>query len=259
MPSPFPGMDPYIEASGIWPDFHATLLVAIRADLNAHLPKGFAASIELYVWADDSKQQRTATIAEPDIQVRESNWRDTSEPSIATLSAHTTIVLPALRRKKRRFIKVVDIRTRQVVTVVEVLSPSNKKNGDDRERYLEKRKEYLANDLSFVEIDLLRGGKRPPLGKRHGAIFDYYAMVCRPWEFPRADFWTFGIRDPLPVIPVPVTEELQDTHLNLHACVERSYQEGRYSEDLPYHEPLKPRLRPEDRNWARELITSRSH
>src|SRR5437762_2971112 len=131
MPPPFPGMDPFIESSGIWGDFHASLLAAIRADLNAHLPKGYAASIELYVWADEGKSPRATTLSEPDVHVRESQWRDVGQPSTATITAHSTIVLPELRRKKRRFLKVVDIRTRQVLTVVEVLSPSNKKTGDD--------------------------------------------------------------------------------------------------------------------------------
>ena len=257
MPSPFPGMDAYVESSGIWGDFHGSLLAAIRADLNAHLPKGYAASIELYVWAGEGDPHGDTTVAEPDIHVREGNWKRNSQPATATVTAHSTIVLPALRRRKRKFIKVVDVRTRQVVTVVEVLSPSNKKNGEDREHYLEKRYEYLANNLGFVEIDLLRGGRRPPLGNQHGALFDYYAMVCRPWEFPRVDFWTFGIRDPLPAIPVPVTDELEDTLLNLHTCVQRACEEGRYSEDLPYDEPLKPRLRSEDRNWVRTLLANR--
>jgi hypothetical protein len=143
------------------------------------------------------------------------------------------------------------------VTVVELLSPSNKKRGDDRTRYLEKRNEYLANNLSFVEIDLLRGGKRPPLGQEHAASSEFYVMVCRPWEFPRAGFWTFGLRDPLPEIPVPVTQELGDTPLNLRSCVDLAYDGGRYSSGLPYDEPLKLRAPGHDRDWIRALLSNR--
>ena len=166
-------------------------------------------------------------------------------------------MLPRLARRKRKYIKVVDIRAKKIVTVVEVLSPSNKKGGTDRAVYLEKRNEYLANNLSFVEIDLLRAGTRPPLGKGHPEVIDHYAMVCRSWEFPRAGFWTFGIRDPLPNIPVPVTRDLGDTPLNLRSCVDRAYDEGRYSTALPYDEPLKPRPRHQDRDWIGQILRKR--
>jgi hypothetical protein len=256
MPSPFPGMDPYIESSGMWGDFHGSLLGAIRADLNTRLPEGYAASIELYVWTGEEEESERPRLGEPDVFVCEDEKTGGREPATATIAAPSTIVLPRLTRRKRKYIKVVDIRAKKVVTVVEVLSPSNKR-GADQAAYLEKRTEYLANKLSFVEIDLLRGGKRPPLGKRHPEVTDYYAMVCRSWEFPRAGFWTFGIRDPLPGIPVPVTRELGDTPLNLLACIDRAYDEGRYSTSLPYDEPLKPRPRDQDRNWIAQTLKKR--
>jgi hypothetical protein len=241
----------------MWGDFHGTMLVAMRADLNAQLPEGYAASIELYVWADDVDQRRGSESREPDVHVRKEGSTEERAAVTATMAAPSTIVLPRLTRKKRKYLKVVDIRARQVVTVVELLSPSNKKSGDDRERYLEKRNEYLANNLSFVEIDLLRGGRRPPLGRECPEMSDFYAMVCRPWEFPQAGFWTFGLRDALPDIPVPVTQELGDTPLHLRSCVDRAYDEGRYSEGLPYDEALKPRPRNQDRDWIRTVLTNR--
>jgi Protein of unknown function (DUF4058) len=258
MSSPFPGMDPYIEASGMWEDFHGSLLGLMRADLNAHLPEGYTASIELLVWAGDARSRRTSKIGEPDVHVRKDGWTEERETATATLSAPATIVLPRLARRKRKFLKVVDIRTRQVVTVIEVLNPTNKKSGVERAHYLEKRNEYLANNLGFVEIDLLRGGRRPPLGREHPEVSDFYVMVCRPWEFPQAGFWTFGLRDPLPDIPVPVTQELGDTPLDLGSCVKRAYDQGRYASSLSYDEPLKPRLQAEDRDWVRSLLSNRS-
>jgi hypothetical protein len=254
MPSPFPGMDPYIESSGMWGDFHGSLLAAIRGDLNAHLPRGYAASIELFVWAGEAGSHAGTQLGEPDVFVREDDRPDDRGAATATMAAPSTIVLPRLARRKRKYIKVVDVRAKKVITVVEVLSPSNKKSGADRAAYLEKRNEYLASNLSFVEIDLLRAGRRPPLGKRHPEVADYYAMACRSWEFPRAGFWTFGVRDPLPEIPVPVTRELGDTPLNLRACVDTAYDSGRYATSLPYDEPLKPRPRDEDRDWIAQRL-----
>lgn len=120
------------------------------------------------------------------------------------------------------------------------------------------RNEYLANNLSFVEIDLLRGG-RLPLGRRDADLGAYYVMVCRAWEFPEAGIWSFSIRDSLPKIPVPVTEELGDTPLDLEACVSRAFDEGRYAESLGYDELLTLRLRDEDRAWIQRIVSKRAY
>src|SRR5262249_32431672 len=190
--------------------------------------------------------------------IRENRGRKRGESSIATMTAPSTIVLPRLAPRKRRYIKIVDVRAKTIVTVLELLSPANKKGGADRTHYLEKRNEYLASGLSFVEVDLLRGGRRLPLGKTRSKVGDYYAMVCRAWEFPRAGFWTFGLRDPLPDIPVPLTEELGDTRLRLRSCVNRAYEEGRYSTSLSYDEPLEPRPLEQYRDWIAQLLTKHS-
>jgi hypothetical protein len=257
MPSPFPGMDPYIEASGMWSDFHGSLLAAIRTDLNAHLPDGYAASIELFVWTGDDESGSESDGTEPDVVIREGKKETQGARQVASTVAPLTIILPRPAPRKRRYVKIVEVRSKKVLTVIEVLSPSNKKGGDDRALYIEKRNEYLASHLSFVEIDLLRRGRRPPLGSRHPDVTDYYALVCKSWEFPRAGFWTFGLRDPIPSIPVPVTKALGDTLLDLRSCIDQAYDGGRYSSLLPYDEPLKPNPREQDIAWIGQVINKR--
>lgn len=258
MPSPFPGMDPYIESSGMWGDFHGSMLAAIRADLNTRLPTGYSASLELFVWAEDEVTGNKKHAREPDVFVREDPCSGMRASFSATIEAPATITLPALKRKKRRHLRVVEQRSRRIVTVVELLSPANKHPGDDRLHYLEKRSEYFASGVSFVEIDLLRSGRRLPFGKQSPDIQDYYAMVCRSWEYPQAGFWSVGLRTVLPDIPIPVAEDLKDTTLRLQACFERAYEEGRYSTSLSYEEPLKPRPRPEDRAWIERRLSHRT-
>jgi hypothetical protein len=257
MPSPFPGMDPYIESSGVWGDFHGSLLAAIRADLNANLPSGYSASLELYVWGEDEAGSKKRA-REPDVFARDDFHSGSRPHGAATIPAPTTITLPTLKRKKRRYLRVVEQRSREIVTVVELLSPANKSAGEDRLHYLEKRNEYFAGGVSFVEIDLLRSGRRPAFGKRPPIVQDFYAMVCRSWDYPQAGFWTFGLRDPLPDIPVPVTEEDGDTPLHLKACFDRVYEEGRYPTSLSYDEPLKPKPGPEDRAWIESCLAHRT-
>jgi hypothetical protein len=47
MPSPFPGMDPYLEAPDIWPDFHDALAGEISSELNRTLPRPYYARLEM--------------------------------------------------------------------------------------------------------------------------------------------------------------------------------------------------------------------
>src|SRR5712691_12417678 len=94
MASPFPGMDPYIETSGMWPDFHGTMLSAMRADLNANLPTGYAASIELYVWAGDVESRAASETMEPDVHVRQEESISNHETATAVIAAPSTTILP---------------------------------------------------------------------------------------------------------------------------------------------------------------------
>jgi hypothetical protein len=250
-------MDPYIEPSGLWGDFHGSMLASIRGELNARLPEGYVASIEVYVMPrGPGPVRRARRRREPDVYVSEEKARETGT-AVATAAAPRTIVFPSVERKRRKLIRIEDVQSRRVVTVVELLSPTNKKSGPDREAFLAKRDEYLANQISLVEIDLLRRGRRPPLGLPEPEIADYYIMVCRSWEYPSAGFWSFSVRDPLPEIPVPLAQDVPDTLLPLRPCMDRAYDEGRYGTRLPYEEPLRPRLSRQDDAWVQELLANR--
>jgi hypothetical protein len=119
----------------------------------------------------------------------------------------------------------------RVVTVVEILSPANKE-GESRETYLRKRNEYLANGISLVELDLLRGGRRLPLSRPAPERADYYVLVCRSWEYPRANIWPFSLRDPLPNVPIPLAKEVPDGILPPGECIDRVYDGGSYDSQL---------------------------
>lgn len=257
MPSPFPGMDPYIESSGEWGDFHTSLLAAIRGRLNAVLPRRFRARIELFVFIHEPEARSRRRRLEPDVYLIERPERPKPAGGAPRRAAPAAITLPAARRRKSRSVIVVDKEMRRVVTAIEVLSPSNKEVDDDRTAYLTKRDQYLANRVSLVEIDLLRGGRRLPLGQPRLEIKDYYVMVCRAWEFPRADIWSFGLRDRLPEVPIPLVPDVPDTLLPLRPCVDRAYDEGTYDTELDYDRPLRPRLSRGDMAWVRRVLAGR--
>ena len=95
-----------------------------------------------------------------------------------------------------------DRQSRQLVTAVELLSPTNKRPGPDREQYLRKRRQYVQARVHLVEIDLLRNGPRLPLEDLPEC--DYYVLVGRSGEYPRVAVWPLRLRDSLPTIPIPL-------------------------------------------------------
>lgn len=255
MPSPFPGMDPYLE-SWVWPDCHGTLITAIRAQLNTKLPRRYIANTELYAWREGQSENDRLLLGGPDVHAVDRGPTTSNGPLGATVVAPVTTILPGVERKQR-YVRIVDESGRRIVTVIELLSPSNKTAHESGDAYRYKREEYIASGINLVEIDLLRSGVRPPLGDPAPSIPDYYVLVCRAWQRPKLDLWPFSIRDPLPQVPVPLDPEEPEILLNLRAAFDRSYDEARYDEQVDYTKPPKPPLREPDAKWALELLSAR--
>lgn len=253
MHCPFPGMDPYLERSDLWPDVHLSLIIFMKDALNGSLPAGYAAVADRFVWIHEPDAiQRTRV--KPNIAVfRPEHTISTKGASLVT--APLTGLLPAIKREGSKYLKILDVRSRRVVTAIELLSPSNKQAGPDREAFLTKRTEYLNTGINLIEIDLHRAGQRLPMENVEFGS-DYYVLVCRASHAPQIDVWPFSVRDPFPTIPVPLSEP--EPSLDLGACFERVYQGSRYREEVNYQLPPDPPLSEADATWARELLAKSS-
>lgn len=252
MPSPFPGMDPYLEDSAVWEDFHITLIVAMRAEINAVLPQGYVASADRHVWIEDPESGDVG-LRDPDVFISRTKAKGRikkSRRAVAVAEPHT-ITLPRQAHKGKPFLKITDSRERRVVTAIELLSPANKAPGNDRDSYLEKREEYFGAGINLVEINLLRKGRCPPLGQPSSG--DYYILVCKARDLPKADIWRFSVRQPFPDVFVPLRSS-ESIPFNLRRSVDRTYEEARYDVEIDYAKPPFPRLDEKDAAWARDLI-----
>ncbi len=252
MPSPFPGMDPYLEAADFWSDLHSTLIPLIRESLTPFLPAGYAAKIDQYVWLQDVDDEQIRH-GKPDVFLA-NGPRHVAAVQHPPSTPGCTVTLPATRkRKSNRFVSIVDSHKNKVITVLELLSSSNKE-GDGRVMYLTKRSEYLASGANLVEIDLLRSGARPPMGKPAPAAADYSILVCRAEEYPQATVWPFTVRDPIPPFPVPLKKEHGAVQLDLRPCLDRAYDGAGYASQIDYSQNPSPPLRLQDAAWANELL-----
>ena len=149
------------------------------------------------------------------------------------------------------YLEIRDRRGREVVTVVELLSPSNKRSGPDRESYVAKRGELLAGPTHLVEIDLLRAGQPMPMDRRPRCF--YSILVSRPRDRPRAGFWPIALRERLPEFGVPLRAPSPDARVDLQEILHRVYDAWGY-EDFLYDGVPDPPLDPEDAEWAAGLV-----
>lgn len=248
MLSPFPGMNPYLERAAVWRTFHQNYLYALQAAITGQVGDRYVVQLDttLYIHEPPADQRRLFGIG--DATVSGGQGGGTATPLVAPVYGFlpTGIEIEEIDR-----IVIRDRDGEEVVTVVELLSPTNKAAGADREQYLGKRRQVFRSRSHFVELDLLRGGAKFPLdGLPH---CDYYALVSRAGDRPRVGLWPWKLRDPMPVIPIPLRADDPDVRLDLKPPLDRIYDEQRYARSI-YAGPPEPRLSPDDAAWAAPFL-----
>jgi hypothetical protein len=257
MKSPFPGMDPYLEAR--WSDVHASLLFAIKEALQPELPNGLRARTEERVVLEDAGGEPISRYR-PDVAVV-----DIGRPQPAAGGAVATVAIPEPftvrffdEPQVDRFLQIVDVTNgNRVVTAIEVLSPWNKSPGRLNEEYRRKLRDYAAGDVNVVEIDLLRSPRGRltvtendmPLERRAA----WYVAV-RPAVMPEEwKVYPVALRAPIPPLHVPLRETDAPIVLRLQPLIERVYIAGGH-DDIDYSKPPIPPLLSEDEAWADQLL-----
>lgn len=252
MPSPFPGMNPYLEQSARWEDFHNTFLILTREVLTAQLAPRYFVAVEHHVYVREEDGELLSA-GKPDVSLTPGrNGGHTGGAGAAALTAPATVLVPpGVDEVRSVYLEVRDRDGAEVVTTIELLSPSNKARGPDRDAYRAKVRRILASPANFVEIDLLRGGPRMPWGNLPPC--DYYAVVSRAETRPDAEVWPVRLRDPLPRIPVPVRAGEPGAELDLQAALHRAYDSAGYHHYI-YRGAPEPRLSPDDAAWAAQFV-----
>lgn len=253
MPSPFPGMNPYLEQSHIWRDFHNSFLVTLRATLLPQLSDRYLIEYEesLYIDPTGDEPQLFAVADTAVADTDDGEGAGSVGTAAAVVTAPVTVTVPGVAKKKSRRLVIRDSKSQEVITVIESLSPSNKTAGPDRDKYLEKRGEILTSAAHFVELDLLRGGKRMPIRPQQDC--DYYAMVSRSWQRPEVGLWPIKLRDPLPTIPIPLRRGEPEPLIELKPVLDRTYDDAGYARRI-YRTPPEPSLSPADVEWAKGFL-----
>jgi hypothetical protein len=201
----------------------------------------------------DVPPEQRRRLGSADLSLVGSGSREPERAALGVLDAPAEVWLPEQDIEKSPFLEVRDRQGRGLVTVIALLTPSNKRAGDDRAQYLFKRRELLNSRAHLVEIDLLRGWAPMPDGGRPDC--DYSVMVSRAEKRRAADFWPIRLRERLPIIPVPLRHPDAAASVDLRDVLHHAY-DGPGHEHFIYRGEPEPGLAANDADWARHVALS---
>ena len=255
MPSPFPGLDPFLE-SQLWDDFHSRFVTVISDFLVPRVRPQYLVNVERYVYVTQpDDEDEVVKIIAPDVIVTDAGHGGCEDAGkgVATLApVRNRLPMPT---RRRAYLTIRTKEFREVVTVIELLSPSNKASGKGQAEYLGKRANVQNSTTNLVELDFLRGGQRLPTANplQPG---DYFAFVSRPTEGPDIDVYGWSMRDRLPSIPIPLAEPDPDVLLDLQEVFTTTYDRAGYDYALNYRAAIRPPLSADDAVWMAERLAS---
>jgi hypothetical protein len=223
----------------------------MKAELKKRLPEHYTVWSDTYIWLHEPDAETRRMKPDHFVAAQRSHR---SDANLVTLSAPSTAILPAIRREGNKYLMIKELPSDRVITVLELLSPANKKPGADYDAFLAKRNEYLATRTNVVELDLHRTGQRMPMGAPAPPAADYYVFVSRAAEFPHTAIWPFSVRDRLPDLAIPLKPEDGFVVMPLQPCFDAAYDIGPYDKKVDYTSPPRIPLKGKNARWAQSLL-----
>ncbi|MBR8833824.1 MAG: DUF4058 family protein [Stigonema ocellatum SAG 48.90 = DSM 106950] len=255
MPSPFPGMNPYLENPALWSKVHKRLIVAIADSLSPQLRPKYIVDIEERVYQTSGED--AVLVGIPDVAVQRSQSATNQKTQNIAVAAPTVeavrVTIPMPETVRESYLEVREVVTREVVTVIEVLSPKNKRSGEGRKAYEKKRQRVLGSLTHLVEIDLLRDGKSM-LILNNNIQSDYRIVVSRGEYRPKADLYAFNLQNVIPSFPLPLRSEDVEPLLDLQTLLSELYDRASYDLVIDYSRKPVPPLSEADADWADVLL-----
>jgi hypothetical protein len=253
----FPGMDPYLEEPILWHSFHQAMVVYMAETLQPLLRPRYVAALDERIFVEGPDDRNIY----PDVAVKLRPVRGADSKATALLDADTAVDVEVHELEiHESYIKILDLRAgQQIVTVIEVVSPTNKYAGKGRKSYLKKQREVLGSTTHLVEIDLLRTGPHvlaiPEAIPRSRGHYDSLISINRAIQ-PRRRFQFYAqtLREKLPVIRIPLRDNDEYVQLDIQVLMGRTYDAGAFDAQIRYDRPCRPPLDADDQAWADEQI-----
>lgn len=259
MPSPFPGMDPYLEDPHRWPGFHNKFVSELETALTELLLPNYYADSEERVYVSTEGDPGRKTFI-PDVRIvptgkKGRSKRPRASSSIAVLECEPVELTTMFEEEVHEpFVKIIERNSKQVVTVIEILSPTKKVPGSTgREQYTAKREDVLQSSTHWVEIDLLRAGE-PAIARELYPACEYTIHISRVNRRPGGTVWPIRLEHRLPRIPIPLKGDDPDMQFELQPVFDAVYDRGFYGVKIDYSQNPTPPLPPALVKWANKLL-----
>ena len=261
--NPFPGMNPYLERRDNWPDFHDRLTAAIANEMGPQLPDNYRIAMHRRVEvAEPFGPPAELALMIPDALVTDLDPANQYRPLPGAADAARAkrpldggaVPVRMPYEVKVNWLRVTANPDQQPVTIVEVLSPTNKMAGESRRRYIRKREAILSAGVNLVEIDLLRNWDPMPLETPPPAS-DYRILICRSWQRPDALLYPFSVREAIPKFPLPLLPDDAEPEVDLGPIIAGMHHTARYNLVAGYDAPPPPpEFAPETQAWVAEQV-----
>jgi len=254
MPNPFTGMNPYLEHPDFWPEVHHLLISMLQESLVPQLVPKYRVAIEKRIY--ELKGEQSLLVGIPDVSIQRNPTPRNSNSSVAVATRTATplkVGLPMFEEVREAYLEITDIASKEVVTVIEVLSPANKRPGKGRDMYEEKRDKVLGSRSHLVEIDLLRIYQPLPVFG-NDIEGNYRILVSRGDCRPTADLYLFNIPDVIPAFALPLRGGDVEPIVDLQALLNTVYDRAGYDFTLDYTPDPVPALSEPDAAWADSLL-----
>jgi len=257
MPSPFPGMNPYLERPALWHEIHLALIIQLQFHLAPLVAPRYRVIVERRMYL--TLMEPGELVGTPDLGAIPTRPEEPLLPATAVATQAPPLIaeLPQPEERRQRYLEIREVGTDRLITVVEILSPDNKRGGEGREQYERKRLQVLSTLTHLVQIDLLRAGDSMPmriLGDGHPGT-SYRIVISRAEGRPRAQVYLFGIHDPIPTFCLPLRHGDEEPLVDLGQLIHEIYDRARYDLAVDYTQaPPPPPLSDEDAKWLDEHL-----
>ena len=263
---PFPGMNPYLEARRLWPEIHNKLISDIHYFLCETLPPRYTAAMEERVIVEETLgDELRRRYAVPDLNIAGGDIAGDDTAGVRRAAGGTvvapdadavTVTLPELRPVHEWFIEIRTETRAPSVTILELLSHSNKRAGPGRRDYLAKRMRILDSPTHLVEIDLLRANHPMPTDG-HSDRAAYRILVSRSPMRPQATLYPFGMQSAIPTFAIPLLPGDAGPTLALGDIISDLYARGYYDRSVNYAADPEGPLSDDDRAWLDGLLRAK--
>lgn len=257
MPSPFPGMNPYLEHPALWPGVHHWLITEVARSLTPQLRPHYYIAVEERVYELTGDDAVLVGIPD-DVVVGQGKVSEPASTAVALQTAPqpVSVTVPMPETVREGYLEVRQVTNDAVITTIEVLSPKNKRPGRGQDQYETKRLTVMGSRTHLVEIDLLRAGE--PMPVLDADIHSHYRiLVSRSHQRPRAELYAFNVQSAIPTFPLPLQSGDEEPIVDLNALVNRIYEEGGYDLRLNYNQEPVPGFEEKDALWLDAWLKER--